>query len=47
MDYSTVVELENVTLEDSIDLFRRRKMITVIEDGKISNFKKEIDNENN
>lgn len=48
MDYNTVVDLENVLLEDSIDLFEKRKIITVIEDGKISNFKKETDkNENN
>lgn len=41
MDYSKVIELDNVTLEDCVDLFEKRNTHTVINDGKIVNFEKE------
>lgn len=40
MDYSTVIELDNVTVDDCLELFLRKNMITIINDGRISNFEK-------
>lgn len=41
MDYSVIIELDNVTLEDCVDLYERKNMTTVINDGRIINFEKE------
>ena len=41
MDYDAVIELENVTLEDCIDLYEKKNMSTIINDGHIINFVKE------
>lgn len=41
MDYSKIIELDNVTLEDCIDLYEKKNMITIINDGRIINFEKE------
>ena len=41
MDYETVIELDNVTLEDCIDLYEKKNMSTIINDGHIINFVKE------
>ena len=41
MDYSAVIELDEVTLEDCIDLYKKKNVRTVINDGKIINFEKE------
>lgn len=41
MDYSKIVELDNVTLEDCIDLYEKKGMYTIINDGRIVNFEKE------
>lgn len=38
MDYSTVVDLDNITLEDCLKLFLKNNMIIVISDGRIINF---------
>ena len=43
MDYDTVIELDNVTLEDCIDLYEKKNISTVINDGKITTFVKESD----
>ena len=45
MSYEQVIELDNVTLEDCLYLYNRKKMVTIINDGRIINFKKE-DNKN-
>ena len=37
MDYDTVIELDNVTLEDCIDLYEKKCIATVINNGKIEN----------
>lgn len=37
MDYSKMIEMDNVTIEDCIDLFEKNKR-TVINDGRIVNF---------
>ena len=41
MDYDTVIELSEVTLEDCIDLYEKKNMSTIINDGHIINFVKE------
>ena len=41
MDYDTVIELSEVTLEDCIDLYEKKNMSTIINDGHIINFAKE------
>ena len=41
MDYSTVIELDNVTIDDCIDLYEKKNVRTVISDGHIANFVKE------
>ena len=40
-DYSTIIELDNVTLQDCLDLYEKKGKITVINDGHIINFMKE------
>ena len=41
MDYDTVIELDNVTLEDCIDLYEKKNARTVIGGGHIIDFVKE------
>ena len=41
MDYDAVIELENVTLEDCIDLYEKKGIYTIINDGYIKDFVKE------
>ena len=41
MDYDPVIELSEVTLEDCIDLYEKKNMSTIINDGHIINFVKE------
>ena len=41
MNYSQVIELDNVTLEDCLELYEKKNTVTIINDGKIINFKKE------
>ena len=41
MDYDTVIELSEVTLEDCIDLYEKKNMSAIINDGHIINFVKE------
>ena len=41
MDYDTVIELSEVTLEDCMDLYEKKNMSTIINDGHIINFAKE------
>ena len=38
MDYNNVIELDEVTLEDCIDLYEKKNHKTVINNGKIENF---------
>lgn len=46
MDYSLIIELDNVTLEDCVDLYEKKNVITLLNDGKIRNFEKEENNGN-
>lgn len=41
MDYDAVIELDNVTLEDCIDLCEKKSIYTIINDGCIKDFVKE------
>lgn len=41
MDYNLIIELNNVTLEDCLDLYEKKNMTTIINDGRIINFEKE------
>lgn len=41
MDYDAVIELDNVTLEDCLDLYEKKNVITVISGGHITDFVKE------
>ena len=41
MKYENVIELDNVTLEDCIELYEKKNVTTVINDGRVSNFTKE------
>lgn len=41
MNYENVIELDNVTLEDCIDLYEKKNVKTVINDGHIADFVKE------
>lgn len=40
MDYNKIIELNNVTLEDCTDLFFKKDIITIINDGHIVNLQK-------
>ena len=41
IDYSNIIELDNVTLQDCEDMYRTKNMRTVIDNGRIINFEKE------
>ena len=41
MDYNNVIELDEVTLEDCIDLYEKKNVRTVICDGHLTNLVKE------
>ena len=41
MDYENMIELDNVTLEDCIDLYEKKDIATVINNGRVINFVKE------
>ena len=41
MDYETVIELDEVTLEDCIDLYEKKNLKTVINNGRVENFVEE------
>lgn len=38
MEYDKIIDLNNVTLQDCCELFRYKKIRTVINDGRIVNF---------
>lgn len=43
MDYSTVIEMSNVTIQDCIDLYEKKNITTKINDGSITDFLKDGD----
>lgn len=40
MSYEDYIELDNATLEDCLELFLKKNIATIINDGKIKNFGK-------
>ena len=40
MDYSSIIALDNATLQNCEDMYRTKDMITLIDDGRIINFEK-------
>lgn len=38
VDYEKFIELDNVTCGDCIDMFEKKNMVTVINDGRIVTF---------
>ena len=44
MDYSLILDLDNVTLDDCLNINNRRKLAITINDGRIINFDKEENN---
>ena len=40
MDYEDYIEMDSVTLEDCLELFLKKNITTIINDGKIKNFKR-------
>lgn len=41
MNYENIIELDNVTLEDCLDLYEKKNTSVVINDGHVINFVKE------
>ena len=41
MNYENIIELDNITLEDCIDLYDEKNIYTIINDGRIINLVKE------
>lgn len=41
MNYDNILDLQNVTVEECIELYENKNTITVINDGRIINFVKE------
>ena len=41
MNYDTVIELSEVTLEDCVDLYEKKNTYTIVNDGRVINFVKE------
>ena len=41
MNYENMIDLDNVTLEDCIDLYYKKGIYTEINDGRVINFVKE------
>ncbi len=47
MDYNAVIELDNVTLDDCLNLYESKKITAIINDGRIVNFTKGVDHDKN
>ncbi len=50
MDYSLIIELDNVTWDECLDLYEKKEYYTILNDGRVINFekiKKEYNNDNN
>lgn len=41
MDYSKIIELDNVTIQDCCELYEYKGIATIINDGRVVNFEKE------
>lgn len=38
MNYEKIIELSNVTLEDCLEMYEKKNMISIINDGRLINF---------
>lgn len=45
MNYDQIMELNNVTVQDCIDMYRMKGMVTICNDGKVVGFEKEEERE--
>lgn len=45
MNYDQIMELDNVTIQDCLDMYNMKGMITIINDGKVLGFEKESEKE--
>lgn len=41
MNYETIIDLDNVTIQDCMDMYNMKNMYVVIDNGKVVNFEKE------
>ena len=41
MNYEKILEMDNITIQDCIDMYTMKNLYTIIEDGKVKNFHKE------
>ena len=41
MNYDTVIDLDNVTWEECINLYKNEHKVTILNDGRIINFEEE------
>ncbi len=42
MNYDTIMELDNLTIQDCENMYKMRNMCAVIDDGRVVNFEEEI-----
>lgn len=42
MNYDTMIELDNVTIDDCIVLYEKKGIFTIINDGRVTDFTKEV-----
>lgn len=40
--YEDILELDNVTLDDCVELYEKKGMYTILNDGMVINFVKEL-----
>lgn len=41
MDYNNIIELDDVTLQDCMALYRIKHLHAILKDGRLTNFEKE------
>lgn len=42
MNYDTIMELDNLTIQDCENMYKTKNMYAVIDDGRVVNFEKEV-----
>lgn len=45
MNYDQIMELNNVTVQDCIDMYSMKGMVTICNDGRVVGFEKEEEHE--
>ena len=45
MNYDQIMELNNVTVQDCIDMYNMKGMVTICNDGRVIGFEKEEEHE--